>query len=164
MTLYSGTHNWLCVQKMLNHGLNHGFFLSLFKLISCPIYWIACALAYLNFIFEFKAVLVLPKTASSAQTHESISSIWIVWSTLYVYLWYLCQFSNIVLHICFPFLSEMWCLCKSIHICKSEIRNCPELRYLWLTFNFQFLFSIFVFLYRNVIVVDSKAEPFEMVR
>ena len=33
MTLYyCGTHNWLCVQKMLNHW----FFLSLFKLISCP--------------------------------------------------------------------------------------------------------------------------------
>ena len=26
-TLYCGTHNWLCVQKMLNHGWNHGFFL-----------------------------------------------------------------------------------------------------------------------------------------
>jgi hypothetical protein len=39
--------------KMLNHGLNHGFFLSLFKLIPCPINWIVCVLAYLNFIFEF---------------------------------------------------------------------------------------------------------------
>ena len=28
----------MCVQKMLNHGLNHGFFLLLFKLISCPIH------------------------------------------------------------------------------------------------------------------------------
>ena len=35
----------------------------------------------------FKAVLALPKTARSAQTHKSISFIWIVWSTLYVYLW-----------------------------------------------------------------------------
>ena len=43
--------------------------------------------AYLNFILEFKAVLALPKTAHSAQTHESISFIWIVWRTLYVYLW-----------------------------------------------------------------------------
>ena len=40
---------------------------------------------YLN----FKAVLALPKTARSAQTHKSISFIWIVWSTLYVYLWFL---------------------------------------------------------------------------
>ena len=40
-------------------------------------------LAYLN----FKAVLALPKMAHSAQTHKSISFIWIVWSTLYVYLW-----------------------------------------------------------------------------
>ena len=53
LTLYCGTYNWLCVHKMLNHGLNHGVFLSLFKLISCPIHWIVCVLAYLNFIFEF---------------------------------------------------------------------------------------------------------------
>ena len=39
--------------KISNHGLNHGFFLSLFKLIPCPIHWIVCVLAYLNFIFEF---------------------------------------------------------------------------------------------------------------
>ena len=39
-------------------------------------------LAYSNFI----AILVLPKTAGSAQTHKSMSFIWIVWSTLYVYL------------------------------------------------------------------------------
>ena len=52
LTLYSGTHIWMCVHKMLNHGLNHGFFLLLFKLISCPIHWIVCVLAYLNFIFE----------------------------------------------------------------------------------------------------------------
>ena len=32
--------------KMLNHGL----FLSLFKLIPCPTHWIICGLAYLNFI------------------------------------------------------------------------------------------------------------------
>ena len=30
---------------------------------------------------------MLPKTAGSAKTHKSISFIWIVWSTLYVYLW-----------------------------------------------------------------------------
>ena len=35
---------------------------------------------------NFKAVLALPKTAGSAQTPKSISFIWIVWSTLYVYL------------------------------------------------------------------------------
>ena len=75
---------WHCVcSKMLNLRL----FLSLFKLIPCPIHWIVCVLAYLNLIFEFKAVLVLPKTADSAQTHKSRSFIWIVWSTLYVYLW-----------------------------------------------------------------------------
>ena len=31
---------------------------------------------------NFKAVFPLPKTARSAQTHKSISFIWIVWSTL----------------------------------------------------------------------------------
>ena len=36
---------------------------------------------------NFKAVLALPKTARSAQTYKSIRFIWIVWSTLYVYLW-----------------------------------------------------------------------------
>ena len=36
---------------------------------------------------NFKAVLALPKKAGSAQTYKSISFIWIVWSTLYVYLW-----------------------------------------------------------------------------
>ena len=36
---------------------------------------------------NFKAVLVLPNTARSAQTHKSISFNYIVWSTLYVYLW-----------------------------------------------------------------------------
>ena len=51
LTLYCGTLNWLCVQKMLNHGLNHGFLL--IKLISCPIHWIVCVLAYLNLIFKF---------------------------------------------------------------------------------------------------------------
>mgnify|MGYP006863840669 CR=1 FL=1 len=35
----------------------------------------------------FKAVLALPKTAPSAQTCKSITFIWIVWSTLYIYLW-----------------------------------------------------------------------------
>ena len=30
---------------------------------------------------------MLPKTAGSAQTQKSMSFIWIVWSTLYVYLW-----------------------------------------------------------------------------
>ena len=29
----------------------------------------------------------MPKTAPSAQAYKSITFIWIVWSTLYVYLW-----------------------------------------------------------------------------
>ena len=39
--------------KILNHGLNHRFFLLHFKLKPCPIHWIVCVLAYSNFIFEF---------------------------------------------------------------------------------------------------------------
>ena len=51
---YTVAHTIDCVcSKMLNHGLNHGLFLSLFKLIPCPIHWIVYVLAYLNFIFEF---------------------------------------------------------------------------------------------------------------
>ena len=51
---YTVAHTIDCVCiKMLNHGLNHGLFLSLFKLIPCHIHWIVYVLAYLNFIFEF---------------------------------------------------------------------------------------------------------------
>ena len=74
---------------MLNHGLNHGGFLSLFKLI----HWIANVLAYLNSYLNLKAVLALPKTARSAKTHKSIIFIRIVWSTLYLYLCLLAQIS-----------------------------------------------------------------------
>ena len=41
---------------------------------------------FIFFYLNFESVLVLPKTAGSAQTNKSISFIWIVWSTLYVYL------------------------------------------------------------------------------
>jgi hypothetical protein len=43
-------YNWLCVQKMLNHGLNNRCFLLLLKRISCPIHWIVYVLAKLNSI------------------------------------------------------------------------------------------------------------------
>ena len=36
---------------------------------------------------NFRAFLVLAKTAGSARTNESMIFIWIVWSTLYLYLW-----------------------------------------------------------------------------
>ena len=84
---------------------------------------------------NFKAVLALPKTARSAQTHKSISFIWNVWSTLYVYLclqpriskvflWSLKQFfltvgqNNFGNKICTTFIffsllfSEFWFFCK----------------------------------------------------
>ena len=44
---------------------------------------------------NFKAVLALPKTTRSSQTHKSISFIWIVWSTLYVYLWWTPTFKRV---------------------------------------------------------------------
>ena len=80
-----------CVcSKMLNHGLNYGLFLSLFKLTLIE-YVLACLLKFHRYL-NFKVVLALPKTACSAQAHKSISFIWIVWSTLYLYLWKFSQF------------------------------------------------------------------------
>ena len=55
--------------------------LSLYPTPYIELYYV---LAYLNFILEFYSSF---GTARSAQTHKSISFIWIVWSTLYVYLW-----------------------------------------------------------------------------
>ena len=83
---YTVAHTIDCVcSKMLNHGLNHGLFLSIFKLIPCPIHRIVYVKAVSD--LNFKAVLELPKTTRSAQTQKSISFIWILWSTLYVYFW-----------------------------------------------------------------------------
>ena len=115
MTLYCCTHNWLCVQKILNHNLNHGFFILLFKLISCTIHWIVCLLAYL---YKF---------------HESMSFIWIVWSTLYVYLWKRgrkkgksskveckkCHF-NSVLSVSFAKYRQFWNISPFSHILWSQ--------------------------------------------
>ena len=39
------TIDFVC-SKMLNHRLNHGLFLSLFKLIPCPIHWIVYVLLW----------------------------------------------------------------------------------------------------------------------
>ena len=48
---YTLAHTINCVwSKMLNHVLNHGLFLSVFKIIPCHIHWIVYVLAYLNFI------------------------------------------------------------------------------------------------------------------
>ena len=50
---YTVAHTIACVcSKMLNHGWNHGLFLSLFKLIPCPIHWIAYVIMYWP-IFKF---------------------------------------------------------------------------------------------------------------
>ena len=84
MTLY---FDCVC-RKMNNSWFNPWFSFYFSSLYPAPyIEWYMCEpiqISYLN----FKVVLALPKTACSAQTHKSISFIWIVWSTLYVYLWF----------------------------------------------------------------------------
>ena len=87
--------NQLCVQKILNHGLNHGFFLSLFKLIPCPIHWIVYVWAYSNFIFDFLNSFSTTQNSRLCPDNQIISLIWIVWSTLYVYLWPKCKRSKL---------------------------------------------------------------------
>ena len=37
---YTVAHTFECVCSKINHGLNHGLFISLMKLILCPIHWI----------------------------------------------------------------------------------------------------------------------------
>jgi hypothetical protein len=69
--------------------MGYFFHFSILYCIHRHIHWILYILAYLN--SYFKSVLALPKTAHSAQTHKSIISIWIVWSTLYLYLCFLVQ-------------------------------------------------------------------------
>ena len=70
---------------------------------------------------NFKAVLALPKTTRSAQTHRSISFIWIVWSTLYAYLWVPYQFQGNFgvgtdVAICiFPANSINKCMCTFVN-------------------------------------------------
>ena len=51
---------------------------------SYPASYILCVFNTIQLLYlNFRAVLGLPKTASSAQAHESMSFIWIVWNTLY---------------------------------------------------------------------------------
>ena len=82
---------------------------------------------------NFSAVLVLPKTATSAQIHENMSFIWIVWSTLYVYLWKRgrkkgksskveckkCHF-NSVLSVSFAKYRQFWNISPFSHILWSQ--------------------------------------------
>ena len=65
-----------------------GFSFHFSSLYPAPYIELYVQISYLN----FRAVLVLPKTVGSAQTHKSMGFIWIVWSTLYVYL--CCQLEN----------------------------------------------------------------------
>ena len=66
-----------------------GYFFHFSSLCPAPYIALNCICVSLNQIsyLNFKAVLALPKMTRSAQTHKSISFIWIVLSTLYVYLW-----------------------------------------------------------------------------
>ena len=83
-------YSMYCNHWPLNHGLNHVSFLSLFKLMLCPIHWIMCVLAYSNFVFQFQSIFctVQNDPLSPDTEKKSVSFIWIVWRTLYVYLWF----------------------------------------------------------------------------
>ena len=90
-----------------------------------------CKLIYISYL-NFKAVLILPKTACSDQTHKSISFIWIVWSTLYVYLWHKYKVLHWWLEGQLPrksrfaprpssvFLSKSYCLSLHYLCCSSD--------------------------------------------
>ena len=84
------TIDYVC-SKINNSWFNPWFSFYFSSLCPAPyIEWYMCwpiQIEYLN----FKAVLALPNTARSARTHKSISFIWIVWSTLYVYLCEKCK-------------------------------------------------------------------------
>ena len=66
-----------------------------------------------NSYLNFKAVLALHNTAHSAQAHKSISFIWSVWSTLFVYLWlkegsFQCNLRDIsVFFLCFFLFNKL---------------------------------------------------------
>ena len=81
---YTLAHTIDCVCcKMLNHGLNHGLFFFHFSIAYILPHWIENLLGYLNFIFSFS-------TAGNGPLCPDIWNIifiWIVWRTLYVYLW-----------------------------------------------------------------------------
>ena len=90
MTLYCGTHNWLCVQYNVKSWFNSWVNSFTFQVCTLPhtLKYLCVSLfrpIWISYL-HFKAVLALPKTACSTQTHVSISFIWIVWSTLSIYL------------------------------------------------------------------------------
>ena len=66
-------------------------------------------ISYLN----FRSVLVLPEKAGSAQTHKSMSFIWIVWSTL--------SFSHVVVHLFFPCWSRAE-IKNTVHMIIPKLR------------------------------------------
>ena len=96
---------------------------------------------------NFRAVLVLPEMAGSAQTHKSMSFIWIVWSTLYVYLWLNCK-SVKVLHgrlffVCTAIRRKRWCFRKNLQyvyrVKKYQKKSCGKV-----PVSFMFNIKIFV--------------------
>ena len=72
---------------------------------------------------NFKAVLALPKTARSAQTHETISFIWIVWSTLYVYLWKFAQNIHPKYSFIWPYSFNWYLRVRSFFNTKKTVTN-----------------------------------------
>ena len=85
-------------------------------------------ISYLN----VRAVLVLPKMAGSAQANKSMSFIWIVWSTLYVYLWFQVQPSSLRhRHLLVKVLYPQLLLKQRLHLSqllKTRLQ-CPHLQF-----------------------------------
>ena len=63
-----------------------GFFLLLFKLISSPIHWIVCVLAYLNFIFEFLSSFSAAQNQPALPRHIKVRVSFELFGALYMYI------------------------------------------------------------------------------
>jgi hypothetical protein len=74
-----------CLQKMLNHGFNHGLFISLFKLITRPMHWIVSMLSIQISYLNFKAVLALSKMPALPR-HIKVWVSFELFGALYMYI------------------------------------------------------------------------------
>ena len=93
-------HSIDCVcSKMLNHGLNHGLFLSLFKLIPCPIHWIVCVSLFKWVV----AVVQLFQQISQEAFRKGCFCIWIgysiIWKYTFTLSWKKCLWKNAYINV-----------------------------------------------------------------
>ena len=94
----------------------------------------------------YSKIFAMPNTARSVQTHKSISFIWIVWSTLYVYFWSWSEIwdldevplqiplsRNRLIGQCFDYIwrvlafSCQFCLVSGVFLCVSGFAIIPVL-------------------------------------